>query len=192
MPDTIRDGKGRGFLASVNSNNQLVTRSTSVEQRLKSAADAHYYEATTGKITLGNATSTGLVYIANTGKIPIVIDRVFYDMWTSTGGTGADGTILYYRDPTISGGTDIVPTNTNFGSTSNIEATVKKSLATISGTAWWSAYITDKQSFAIEEGRIVLPSGSSFAIAVAAPTGNTSMDISINVAMYNLDIELID
>ena len=190
----IRDGKGRGFLAAVNSDNQLVTRATDVEQRLASALDDNYFEATTGKVTLANDTETGLIYLKNTNTLGfvIVIDRVFCDTWTSTVGTGNDGTLRYYINPTITGGTTITPTNTDFGSTAAPVGTFSRSLTTISGTAWWTSYMTDKSSVALEEGRIVIPNGSSFAISVAAPTSNTSMDVSINVAFYYLDASLVE
>lgn len=193
MPETIRDGKGRGFLAAVNSDHQIITRSVLVEQRLLSALDHNYYEATTGQITLTDDSETGIIYLKNdiTSDMDLVIDRVFYDTWTSTGGTGNDGTLKYYINPTITGGTDIEPTNTNFGTSITATGTFKKSLTTISGTSWWTAYITDKISIALEEGRIVLPSGYSFAISVAAPTGNTSMNIAINVAFYFFDKNLV-
>ena len=61
----------------------------------------------------------------------------------------------------------------------------------MTGDFWWTAYISAGTSSALEEGRIVLPKGRSFGISVAAPTGNTSMKVSINVAMYLLDIDLL-
>ena len=193
MPETIRDGKGRGYLAQVNADNQLVTRAATNAQRLISTIDGQYYEAITGKITLTDATETGIIYLKNTitTDLVIVVDRVFYDIWTSTGGSGADGSLYYFKNPTVTGGTTIEPTNTNFQSTGGSIGTFLKSLTTITGTKWWSAYITDKTSASIEEGRIVIPAGGSFGISVAAPTGNTSMDISINIAFYYLDTELV-
>ena len=196
MPNTIRDGKGRGYQAAVNSKNQLSTRATAVEQRLKSAIDGHYYETTSGVVTLTDTAETGIIYLKNDTTIPnyvLVIDRVFYDTWTSTGGSGADGTLRYYKNPTVTGGTDIVPTNTSFSAIAGASGTFKKSVTSIdTGTVWWSAYLTDKSSTALEEGRIVLQSGYSFAISVAAPTGNTSMKVAINVAFYYLDTTLLD
>jgi hypothetical protein len=59
--DTIKDGKGRGHLAGVNSKNRLLVRSTSVQQHLKSVWEAKYFEATTGKITLTDANEKGIV-----------------------------------------------------------------------------------------------------------------------------------
>ena len=193
MTTQIRDGKGRGYLASVNADQQLITRATAVEQRLAAATDQRYYEATTGKVTLANAAETGIIYIKNenTQGLEIVIDRVFYDIWTSTNGTGADGTLRYYINPAITGGTDITPANTFFADAVAAIGTFKKSLTTMTGTAWWTAYITDKQSVALEEGRMIIPNGKSFGISIAAPTGNTSMDVAINVAFYYLDKDLI-
>jgi hypothetical protein len=197
MPNTIRDGKGRGYQAAVNSENQLVTRSTIVEQRLKAAIDAKYYEASTGRIDCTDDAESAILYLKNettfTNEV-MVIDRVFYDMWTSTGGTGEDGYLKYYRNPTITGGTDIEPVNTNFSSSETAPGTFKRSptIDTSSGTVWWTAYHSDRTSVALEEGRIVIPSGYSFAISVACPTGNTSMFVSINVAFYYLDTTLLD
>jgi hypothetical protein len=193
MPDQIRDGKGRGHLAGVNSDNQLITRATTVEQRLHSTIDQLYYEAYTGLVTLSNATETGFIYIKNSDKTGkhIVIDRIFYDFWTSTGGTGSDGYLRYYINPVISSGTTIMPVNTNFSSTSEPSGTFERSFTIDSGSVWWTAYITDKSSTALEEGRIAIPDGNSFAISVQAPTGNTSMQAAINIAFYYFDPDLV-
>ena len=189
MPDMIKDGSGRGFLASVNSDQELVVRATAVEQRLAAALDENYYEVTTGQVTLTDANETGIVYIQNDGSQVIVIDRVFYDIWETDGSDS--GILRYYINPTISGGTTVTPINTNFGSRNTIEAATSRSLTTMIGTVWWTAQILPPLSAALEEGRIVIPSGSSFGISVEAPTGNTSMAVSINVAVYNFDQSLI-
>ena len=191
MPDTIKDGRGKGFLVAVNSDQQLITRATAVEQRLISTIDENYFEATTGQITLTDAAETGIIYILNSETLPLVIDRTFVDIWTSTDGSGADGTLKYYRNPTYTGGSAIVPWITNFNSNKALDGTFLKSLSTIAGDVWWTGYITDKSSIIIDEGRILIPPGRSFGISVAAPTGNTSMKISINIAMYLLDTDLV-
>ena len=191
MPDTIKDGRGHGYLAAVNANQQLITRATAIEQRLKSTIDENYYEATTEQITLGNTDETGIIYIENAETLPLVIDRVFVDIWTSTDGSGADGILRYYRNPTYTGGSAIIPWITNFNSNKSLTGTFLKSLTTIAGDVWWTGYITDKSAIVIEEGRIIISPGRSFGISVAAPTGNSSMKISINVAMYLLDTSLI-
>ena len=188
-PDYLKDAR-TGNTAKVNTDGQLITRATAVEQRLISTVDKNYYEATTAQITLTDTTETGIIYIKNLEDFVLVIDRVFYDIWESTGGSNG-GILKYYRNPTVTGGSAIVPYNTNFESSSEIEATSLKSLTTMTGDFWWTAYISAGTSSALEEGRIVLPKGRSFGISVAAPTGNTSMKVSINVAMYLLDIDLL-
>jgi len=191
MSTIIKDGSGAGYSASVNKDNQLITRATAVEQRLKSTIDKHYFEVTTGKITLANATETGIIYLKNESTTRLlVIDRVFWDIWASTSG-GAEGTLTYYHTVTITGGTDIVPNNTSYGSTDSAIGTFKKSLTTFSGTAWWTGNITPTSSVALDEGRIVLPANATHAITVAAPAANTSMDVSINIAFYYLDEDLV-
>ena len=192
IPDTIRDGKGRGYLAGVNSDNQLITRATTVAQRLASTIDGNYYEATTGQITLSDATETGIIYLKNeiTDGRYLVIDRVFFDLWASTG--GADDIIMkYYKDVTITGGTDITPTNTNYASANTATGTFKKSLTTFSGTVWYTGYLSASSSTPVEEGRIVLPANRTHLITVQAGTANSSMKVAINVAFYYLDIRLI-
>lgn len=80
MPEQIRDGIGKGYLAKVNSNNQLVTRSTTVEQRVHSALDFRYFEANTGAITLTDANEKGIIKITNNETDDLVLDRIFYSI----------------------------------------------------------------------------------------------------------------
>ena len=198
MADQLVDGRGRGFLAAVNQSNELNTRASSVEQRLISALHGEYFEATTGKTTLTNADSTAIIFLknSNTAGLSLVIDSVFYNFFTSTGGTGGDGTLTYYINPTANtSATAITPVNTNFGATIESVGAFYSGTTAVEaftgGNVWWTAYISDTQSIAIEEGRIVLPNGSSFGISIAPPTGNTSMAMSINVAFYYFNPQLV-
>ena len=188
----IEDGKGRGFSGAVNADNQIITRATSVEQRLHSTVDSHYFEATTGVVNLGDAAELDILYIKYTGSKVLVIDRVFYDTWATTSGVANTGILKYYHTITsVTGGSDATVTNTNFGSSNTVEATVTKSTAFTGGTVWWTALLNAGASVALEEGRIVLPPSASFGISVQAPTSNTSMNVNLNVAMYEFDSELI-
>ena len=190
--DMIKDGEGRGYLAGVNSDHQLLTRATAVEQRLESSVDGNYYEATTEVITIANATETPMIYIKNTDTDPnnrIVIDRVFVDIWTTTGGTG-NGTIIYFRNPTIAGGTDIVPVNSNFGNGTDMVGTFKKSPTTMTDNKWWWGSLGEGGNV-VNEGRIIIPPGYSIGISYTAPVSNSSQKISINVAMFDIDVSLL-
>ena len=192
MSEFIKDGTGKGYLAQVNADNQLVTRATAVEQRLHSTIDSNYFEATTGVVTLTDAAESDILYITYTGEKKLVIDRVFYDTWKSTGGTVNTGTLKYYHNITsVTGGTAATVTNTHLGTTNTLDATITKSTTFTGGTVWWSALFTAGVSAALEEGRIVLSPGASFGISVAADTSNSSMKVNINVAMYEFDPTLI-
>ena len=193
MPEQIRDGKGRGFLTGVNSDNQLLTRATAVEQRLHSAIDSKYYELTTGLITLTDAVETPLVYIKNENTNPnmqIVVDRIFFDTWATTNGSGV-GTLEYYRNPTVTGGSVLSSYNCNFSSSLTLTGTFLKSMTTMTGDEWWQTPLAAETSVVLEEGRFVIPAGRSFGIAVIAPAANTSMKININVAVYEFDVTLV-
>ena len=137
MADVIKDGKGKGFLAGVNNDNQLLTRSTVLQQRLESSIDGQYFEVTTGEITLTDDVETPILWIRNDDTDQnnrIVVDKVFYDVWESTGGTGG-GTLEYYKNPTTTGGTDVIPVNSNFGDGNIMVGTFKKSPTTqVSGS----------------------------------------------------------
>ena len=194
MPNTIIDGSGGAYRAKVNSDLELVTRSTQVAQRLKSVVDSNYYEmhtASGGIINLSTATETPVAYLKNDDPDKIlVIDRVFYDWFASTGGTG-NGTWRFYRNPTVTGGSSLTPINTNFGSAETPTGTFTKSPATMSGTQWVQARFSASTSLAIVQEGIVLPQGGGLGISMTAPSGNTSMDVSINVAFYVLDQSLL-
>jgi len=192
MAEQIKDGGGGGFLAIVSSEGKLKTLATTVEQRLHATVEEEYWETTTGVITLSDASETPMIYIKNTDNTRvIVIDRVFFDSFESTGGSGS-GKIRYYVNPTISGGSDADVTNTNYGSSITPTATLTKSPASMSGTVWWVGQLSTSTSIALEEGRIVIPPGFAHGISIEAPGSNTSYDISINVAFFQVKKEDID
>lgn len=193
MAQTIRDGKGRGYSVGVNSKNRMLVRTTSVQQCLKSTFEGKYYEAATGKITLTTANETGIIYVKNgMDDNLLVIDRVFWDIWGSTGGGTAGGTIRYYRNPTIAGGTDIVPYSTLFSELNLADGTFKKDLSSITGDVWWTGYIAPQTSVELVEGRMTLPAGYSWGLSVAAPAGNTSMAVSVNCAFYFISLSEVE
>ena len=197
MPEMLRDGTGKGYLARINDDNQMVTRSIAVEQRLKSTVDGNYFECTTGQQTLTNATETSVMYLRNddTAGRFMIVDRLFLDTWTSSNGSGNDGTLRYYKNAAVTGGTALTPVNTNYTSAASAPS-VSSSAATgafttahasMSGTVWWVERITDKLSLNWSEGAFCLPPGASHGITIAAPTSNTSMKYNLNVGFFYLD-----
>jgi hypothetical protein len=108
------------------------------------------------------------------------------------------GSVEYYRNPTAIGGVVASHFCTDFSSNAQLNATISKwdagspmTWASDSGNEWWQMYFIPGSSIAIEEGRFFLPQNSSFGISVTPPVGNTSMKISINIALYKFDKELL-
>ena len=191
MSDFIRDGGGQGYLARVNKDQQIVTRSTTVQQHTKSTLDGNYYEATTGQIDITDALENGIIFIKNNETSTIVVDKVFIDVWASTGGDANGCTLKYYKNPIVTGGSSITPVNTNFRRQDSAVGLDLKELTTIlDGTTWWIGYFEPKSSIVIDEEKFCIPPGYSFGLSVQAPVGNTSMLINVNVAFYRFDEEL--
>jgi hypothetical protein len=191
MPDFIKDGVGQGYLAKVNKKNEVAVRTSSVQQHTRSALDGNYYELTTGIITLGDSGEHGIIYLKNNETTTMLIDRVFMDVWPSTGGDSTFGGILkYYKNPVVTGGDSITPTNTNFAR-AEVKGIDLRNVATITGSVWWTSRIAAGSALALEEGRFCLPPGYSFGISITPPDNNTSMKVSCNVAFYRFDMTLI-
>jgi len=192
MPDMIKDGKGRGFVASVNKKNDLSVRNTTIQQHTRSTIDGNYYELTTGIITLGDSAEHGIIYLKNVETTTMIIDRMFFDAWQSVAGDSTyGGTLKYYKNPTVTGGDSITPTNTNFSKV-DVKGVDLKNLAKMyGGTVWWSGRVAPASTMIVEEQRFCLPPGYSFGISYTPPDNNTSMKVSCNVAFYRFDMELL-
>ena len=187
MTQQLRDGTGDGFLAKVNNQNQLVVRDVSVQQQTQSAIRGEYYEAHSGLINITDANEIGLISLAPTpAGLVVVIDVIYVDTFASTGGSGS-GKFRYYRNPTISGGTTINPVNNNFGDETVLPGTFLKSPTISGGINFATANIASDNFLALQEEKIVVPPGFSFAITITPPAGNLGMDVSANIGMYTID-----
>ena len=73
MPDTIRDGKGLGFLAQVTSRNKLAVDSVSTDIAVDENKRGNSYNINTGVITLTDAADTPVLYVKNNEDEDLVI-----------------------------------------------------------------------------------------------------------------------
>ena len=151
----------------------------------------HSYNTNTGTINLTNGSESGILYMLNNEDEDIVIPSFIYLLGNSTGGTSTeDIEVKIYKNPTggtlISGGTDFVPVNRDFGSANTLGATVKKGAqgSTITGgtVALDSLFPSSgRQVVAVET---ILPKGASVAISVTPRSTNSSMNVQIAIAAY--------
>ena len=191
MSDFIKDGTGTGNRAKVDSKNRLSTLAVVESGSTTAALVGDLYKINTETISLTSANASSLLYIKNTNLVPWVLDRVFYNAGTSTGGSG-DFLAEVIANPTagtlISGGTAITPHNLNFGSSKTLTATTLKGAegSTITdGTVRVSTIIpTSGTRVLISFDAIILEAGSSLAIKITPQTGNTAMNIQVGLNLH--------
>lgn len=191
MSNIIEDGTGTGKTAKVDSKNRLTTMAIIQSGGVSAALEGDLYNVNTETINLTSANASALLYIKNTNLSPWVVDRVFYNAGTSTGGAG-DFLAEVLANPTagtlIDSGTAITPHNLNFSSNKVLSATTLKGAegSTITdGTVRVSTIIpTSGTRVLIAFDSIIMGAGSSLAIKITPQTGNTSMNIQVGLNLH--------
>jgi len=176
----IQDGTGKGRKVGVDATNKLLARAT-IETIFDEAAEEGLSNFVgTPLITLTNAAESAIFFIQNNEDIDIIMENFFFVAEATTGGSPNMFRVSWYKNPTsISSGTAVTPLNQNFGSSRILDATVEYGAQGSAVTGGSNVAIL---SFPIGEfndipAKLILPKGSSLAITVTPPTGNTSMPV---------------
>ena len=179
-----------GTVAKVNKRNQLNVAATSEPQAVVEALRGAAFLATTGVINLTSANYSHMIYIKNTESVQWVIE-VISGTFGTTDGTG-DVLMQFTINPTggtlVTAGTAFTPANLNFGGGVALAGvfTVGEEGSTISG-GFSAAPALIPEGVALREfpGRpLILAPGSSLAMGVKPPTGNTSMNIQLQIPIH--------
>jgi len=190
--EQIQDGTGKGYLAKVDNENRLFTQSVTTSSQEHASELGLAYNINTGIITLTNATKTPVLYLKNNEDYELVIDTVLYMTGASTGGSG-NILVEIVRNPTagtiISGASAVeMNANRNFGSSRSLSVNAYKGAtgSTLTdGTKFIESILaTATQRVAVSVGAIIIPKGSSMAIQITPPTGNTSMATEWAISCY--------
>lgn len=188
--EVIKDGTGSGYLAKVDSENKLQVRAVQQSEFSHALDEGVTWNIGTGFLTLTSDAQTPLVYIKNTGLVPLEISTYVFLTRASTGGASEDGLIEIVRNPNagtiVTDETSVSPFATNFSSAKNPNADIYSggSGKTISG------YDGTLRSFVGASSRFLLPietrleQGASLGILYTPPTGNTSMEIEVIFELY--------
>ena len=119
--ESIRDGKGRGYLAGVDANGYLATRSVNIPQTHYHAEDeANAFVATFEHLTVEAGVKEVIGVFDYTGKGAVVIARMGFN----TNAAGRTAFYLYAGTTTTSGGVELSMNNTNAGSRYSLEASL--------------------------------------------------------------------
>jgi len=184
MPDMLRSGDGKGFLARVDGNLRLNTHSVTHTASAQANLDGDAYNINTGIITLTDAADTPILYVKNNESRPLFIEAIAVGVGPSTGGSGGVPKITVIRNPTA--GTTIsnanavdINSNRNYGSASTLTVDAYKGATGETMTDGDDHIIFFQNS----NGRLfasineILPKGSSIGVKLDPQASNTSQDV---------------
>lgn len=191
MSDYIQDGTGTGHRVKVDSVNRLRTFATTETGGTEAARKGDNFNANSGNITLTSSNKSALLYMKNTDGFDWIINRVFYNTGNSTGGSG-DFFVDVIANPTagtlISAGTVHPVYNLNFGSPKDLDAI---SLVGVEGSTLTDGEVRVSTILSSSGGRVligfdsvIVPPGSSIAVAITPQVGNTSMVAQVGFNIY--------
>jgi outer membrane lipoprotein SlyB len=191
----IVDGTGSGRRAHIDGNHRISVKSVNIRESEASTHLGDSYNLNTGIITLTNDTETPVMYVKNNEVADLHIIGTAYGFWTSTGGSPTDTQITVIRNPTagtiVSTAANVaINSNRNYGSakTLNVDAYVGATGDTLTdGTDHLIFYATSGSRIApnIDE---IISKGSSIALKIKPPAGNTSMDLYAAIVLYVEDL----
>jgi len=197
MAEQIKDGTGSGYVAGVNSSNQLLTRSITQSEQVEANLTGDAYNINTGIVSLTDAADTPLLYLKNNELTKdLIIEAVAIGMFASTAGSAtADVYATFIRNPTV--GTIITSTPTDVPINSNRNYTSTNTLVADAYVGATGDTMTDgddhiivrlstssRSYIGINE---ILPKGASFGVKIKPPTSNTAMSAYVAVICYLKD-----
>ena len=194
MEISIRDPRTQNA-AEVSDLFRLKTESVTQDEGKLAASLGHAYNLNTGNITLTNATKTPVMFLKNTGDVDLLVDKIFFILGSSTGGSG-NLFIEVVRNPLA--GTIVtnavavsMNSNRNFGSNNTIAANAYKGATgntMTDGTDSLGTIATASNTIVVDAGSTILKKGSSIGINFTAPVGNTSMIAQFALSIYEKTI----
>lgn len=178
----ITDGTGKGYSAGVSDSNRLLTATINETAFEHAAEEGDAYFIGTPLITLTTAGASAVFYLENNEDRPLNIGEFFFIAESTTGGSPQIFRVSFYKNPTsISSGTATTPLNQNFGSSNNLDATVQYGAqgSTVTGGSLVAALSFPIAQFNRLDANLVLEKGSSVALTIQPPAGNTSMAVQV-------------
>jgi hypothetical protein len=173
MPDMVRDGKGRGYLAGVDKKNRLQTRSVAESIQHNISVDNEEAYQCIGTATLAAATVVGL-HIKNTSVTKnMIVTYIRHQIIDQSGGTAIPNASNYFRvalGRTYSAtGSTATPVNIFSGSGNQAEVTAYQDDPTLTGTAreidrWYTKSECDMNAFN-KEGSVIIPPNQTIELS---------------------------
>lgn len=176
----ITDGTGKGLSAGVDRNNRLLVNAINETIFQYAAEEGQAFFIGTPLINLTNASQSAIIYVENNEDEPLILGTFFLIAEATTGGSPNMFRVSWYKNPTsISSPTTTSALNQNFGSSNELDATIQYGAqgSTVTGGGLAAILSFPIGQFNQFDANLVLEKGSSFALTVTPPTGNTSMNV---------------
>lgn len=192
MSTVIKDGKGGGKFAEVDSTNKLATRSITTEEWKEALELGDHYGITSGQVTLTSACTSAVLFFTNNEDQTLIVDRLLINSDDSCGGSVDNLIVGFTKNGTsisCGSGNDPIQVNTNFGSSNTLCITGERGAegATICGGSNFGALrIENPTRHRGVDVRFLIPKGSSLGIRITPPAGNTSMVVVFSINVHKL------
>jgi hypothetical protein len=197
MEVTVKDGTGTGRTMKIDDNNRIAA--LSVGQSISEAAgqEGDTYNYNTGIITLTTANKSAVAYLANNSSDNLAIQSVGFMFGNSAGGSGDLIANITKNPKSGSIITNAVPVkifeNKNAASSRNFNISdVPRYKGAegddiTDGTDWYESILSGAaRPYVIGTGDLIIAAGTSIAIEVTPPAGNTSMNMLCFMAIVDL------
>lgn len=186
----ITDGTGKGYSAGVDDRNRLLTATINETAVQHAAESGDAYFIGTPFITATTATESAIFYLENNEDRPLNLQEFFLIAESTTGGSPSMFRISWYKNPTsITSGTTTQALNQNFGSSNELDCTAQfgRQGSTVVGGGLAAILSFPIGQFNRLDANLVLEKGSSFALTVTPPPGNTSMQVQFGARTFLFD-----
>lgn len=196
MSIQIEDGGGSGRKTNVDKNNRIFVNAVTESLLDHSVLYGDRYNINTGNITLNSTTESALLYIKNNETDDLVITSLIYNIGSAS--SNSDILVDVYRNTTsgtiVSGATNVTAvSNMNFGSNKTLTVDAyagAQSLTQTGGTISIKSILKEQSRAVVSLGAIHLPKGSSLAVTVTPPAGNTGVLVNIAASCYLFSSEV--
>lgn len=198
MAFTIEDGRGEGFIAGVNSANQLLTAGVAATELDAATKIGDGYNVLSTFFSLTTAGESAILSLENTRPNR---QMLITDLLVSCGGSNAVGPprdvlLRVYSQPTggtlLSAGTAAVPVQRNIGILTPAQATcfrLNASGQTLTGGTLLSGRVLQDASRIDINAGWVLPTGTRIGVSIQPPAGNTAMQILAVISFAYLPVD---
>lgn len=184
----IQDGKGRGFVAAVDSTNRLSAAAVSITERQQAVLEGDAFEIGVPPIALTGTAETAFLFVKNLEDRDLVISTFEFSGAESTGGTSAVTLLkLYTNATTITNSSTGGSVNALIGSNATLNSTVlvgNGSTSAVTGGSLFGAAYVRYAGQALFTGPWVLQRGNSIVLTVTPPASNTSLPFGVRLTTH--------